>query len=153
MPQIELEIHGFLHHILHPSSQFSSLRVKRSHSLFVGSGGFDVTLVQFGYVCQTLQMGSHLPIPNIKSTHNSKKKDKDRHKKTQELTEATPWRDRAKASSIGMAPDILRSESLRMDEIAPVASSALESMEFPSPSASGRFLPKSSAIEGGGSAL
>ena len=40
-----------------------------------------------------------------------------------------------------------------MDEIAPVASSALESKESSSPSASGRFLPKSSAIAGGGSAL
>ena len=39
-----------------------------------------------------------------------------------------------------------------MDEIAPAASSTLESKEFSSPSALGRFLPKSSAIEGGGSA-
>ena len=40
-----------------------------------------------------------------------------------------------------------------MDKIAPAASSILESKESSSPSASGRFLPKSSAIEGGGSAL
>ena len=65
----------------------------------------------------------------------------------------TPWRDKAKASSTGKAPDLLRSESLRMDEIASVACSTLESKESSSPSASGRFLPKSSAIEGGGSAL
>ena len=67
--------------------------------------------------------------------------------------EVTPWRDRAKASSTGKAPDLLRSESLRMDEIEPVVSSALESKESPSPSASRRFLPKSSSIEGGGSTL
>ena len=40
-----------------------------------------------------------------------------------------------------------------MDEIAPAASSALESKESSSLSALERFLPKSSAIEGGGSAL
>ena len=40
-----------------------------------------------------------------------------------------------------------------MDEIAPAASSALESKESSSPLASGRFLPKYSAIEGGGSTL
>ena len=40
-----------------------------------------------------------------------------------------------------------------MDEIAPATSSTLESKESPSPSASGSFLPKSSAIEGGGSTL
>ena len=40
-----------------------------------------------------------------------------------------------------------------MDEIAPAASSGLESKESSSPLASGRFLPKSSAVEGGGSAL
>ena len=40
-----------------------------------------------------------------------------------------------------------------MDEIAPAASSALESKESSSPSASRRFLPKSSAIAGGGSTL
>ena len=40
-----------------------------------------------------------------------------------------------------------------MDETAPAASSALESKESPSPSASKRFLPNSSALEGGGSAL
>ena len=65
----------------------------------------------------------------------------------------TPWRDRARASSTGRAPDLLRSESLRMDEITPAASSALESKESPYPQASGRFLPKSSTIEGGGSAF
>ena len=62
----------------------------------------------------------------------------------------TPWRDRAKTSSTGMAPDLLRLESLRMDEITPAASSALESKESSSPSALGRFLPKSFAIEEGG---
>ena len=40
-----------------------------------------------------------------------------------------------------------------MDEIAPAASSALESKESSSPSAPIRSLPKSSGIEGGGSAL
>ena len=40
-----------------------------------------------------------------------------------------------------------------MDETAPAASSTLESKESPSPSASKRFLPDSSAFEGGGSAL
>ena len=40
-----------------------------------------------------------------------------------------------------------------MDEIASGASSALESKESSSPSALGRFLPKSSAIEWGGSVL
>ena len=40
-----------------------------------------------------------------------------------------------------------------MDEIALTASSALESKESSSPSASGRFLPKSFAIAEGGSAL
>ena len=52
-----------------------------------------------------------------------------------------------------MAPDILRSESLRMDETAPAESSALKSKELPSPSASGRFLLNSSALEEEGSAL
>ena len=40
-----------------------------------------------------------------------------------------------------------------MDEIAPAASSSLESMESSSPKALRRSLPKSSGIEGGGSAL
>ena len=40
-----------------------------------------------------------------------------------------------------------------MDEITPAASSALESKESPSPSASGHFLPKSSPVEGGGLTL
>ena len=40
-----------------------------------------------------------------------------------------------------------------MDEIAPAASSTLESKESSSPSAPRRSLPKSSGIEGGGSAL
>ena len=40
-----------------------------------------------------------------------------------------------------------------MDEIAPAASSALESKESSSPSAPRRFLLKSSGIEGGGSVL
>ena len=62
-------------------------------------------------------------------------------------------RDRDRASSTGRAPNLLRSESLRMDETAPVASSALKSKESPSPSASGRFLLNSSALEAGGSAL
>ena len=62
-------------------------------------------------------------------------------------------RDRARASSTSRAPDLLRSESLRTDEIAPAASSALKSKESPSPSASGRFLLNSSALDGGGSAL
>ena len=65
----------------------------------------------------------------------------------------TPWRDRAKASSTGRAPDLLRSESLRMDETAPAASSALRSKESPSPSASEPFLFNSSALEEGGSTL
>ena len=54
---------------------------------------------------------------------------------------------------MGRAPDLLRSEFLSMDEIAPAASSALKSKESPSPSASERFLPNFSALEGGGSAL
>ena len=61
--------------------------------------------------------------------------------------------DRDKASSIGRASDLLRSESLRIYEIAPAASSALESKESLSLSASRRSLPKSSSNEGGGSAL
>ena len=40
-----------------------------------------------------------------------------------------------------------------MDETAPAASSTLESKESPSPSASKRFLPDSSAFEGEGSTL
>ena len=62
--------------------------------------------------------------------------------------EATPWRDRAKASSTGNAFDISRSESLRMDETAPAASSALRSKESPSLSIfdSGSFLFNSSAL-------
>ena len=64
-----------------------------------------------------------------------------------------PWINRAKASSTGRASDLLRIESLRMDEIAPAGSSALESKESSSPPASRRSLPKSSAIEGGGSTL
>ena len=61
-----------------------------------------------------------------------------------ELIEETPWRDRAKASSTGSAPDLLRSESLRMDETAPAASSALRSKESPSPPVSEPFLFNSS---------
>ena len=40
-----------------------------------------------------------------------------------------------------------------MDETAPAVSSALRSKESPSPSASKRFLPNSSALQRGGSAL
>ena len=40
-----------------------------------------------------------------------------------------------------------------MDEIAPAASSALKSKESPSPLASKCFLPNSSSLQGGGSAL
>ena len=58
---------------------------------------------------------------------------------------ATPWRDRAKASSMGRAPDLLRSESLRMDETG--------SKESQSPSAFEPFLFNSSALEEGGSTL
>ena len=76
-----------------------------------------------------------------------------RHGKIRELTEATPWRDRAKASSTGREPGLLRSESLRMDETAPAASSALKSKESPSLPASGPFVFNSSALEEGGSTL
>ena len=65
----------------------------------------------------------------------------------------TPWSDRAKASSTSRASDLLRSESLRMNESVPTASSALESKESSSPSASRHSLPKSLGIEGGCSAL
>ena len=51
----------------------------------------------------------------------------------------TPWRDRAKASSTGSTLDLLRSESLRMDETAPAVSSELRSKESPSPSVSESF--------------
>ena len=54
---------------------------------------------------------------------------------------------------MGRAPDLLRLESLRMDEAAPAASSTLKSKESPSPSASERFLPNFSALEGGCSVL
>ena len=65
--------------------------------------------------------------------------------------DATPWRDRAKASSTGSAFDLSRSESLRMDETAPVVSSALRSKESPSPPIfdSGSFLFNSSALREG----
>ena len=62
-------------------------------------------------------------------------------------------RDRAKASSTGRAPDLLRSEYLRMDKTAATASSALRSKKSPSPSASEPFLFDSSALEEGGSTL
>ena len=68
-------------------------------------------------------------------------------------TEATPWRDRVKASSTGRTPDLLRSDSLRMDETTPAASSTLKSKESPSPSASGLFPLNSSALDEGGAAL
>ena len=83
----------------------------------------------------------------------TRNQDQGKQIRTRELKEATPWRDRAKDSSTGRAPDLLRSESLRMDEIVPAAGSALESKEPSSPLALGRFLPKSSAIAGGGSVL
>ena len=72
-----------------------------------------------------------------------------------ELTEATPWSDRAKASSTGSAFDLSRSESLRMDETALAVSSALRSKEFPSSPIfdSGSFLLNSYALRGGDLAL
>ena len=74
-----------------------------------------------------------------------------RYNKVWEFTEATPWRDRAKASSTGSALDLLRSESLRMDETAPAVSSALRSKESPYPLISdfGSFLLNSSALQDG----
>ena len=65
--------------------------------------------------------------------------------------EATPWSDRAKASSTGSAFDLSRSKSLRMDETAPAASSALRSKESPSLPIfySGAFLFNSSTLRGG----
>ena len=51
------------------------------------------------------------------------------------------------------APDLLRSESLRMDQTAPAASSALKSKESSSPSVSEPFLFNSSALEEGGLTL
>ena len=54
---------------------------------------------------------------------------------------------------MGRAPDLLRSESLRMDETVPAASSALRSKESPSPSVSEPFLFNSSALEEGGLTL
>ena len=64
---------------------------------------------------------------------------------------ATPCRDMARASSTGSTFDHLRSESLRMDETAPVASSALRSRESPSPTLfdSGSFLSDSFALREG----
>ena len=62
-------------------------------------------------------------------------------------------RDRDKASSTGSAPDLLRSKSLRMDETAPAASSALRSKESPSPSVLEPFLFNSSSFEEGGLTL
>ena len=111
-----------------------------------------MTLVQLGPFFQTLHMGSHLSIPN-KSQHTTQTQDKCRQNKTRELTEVTPWRDRAKASITGRAPDLLRSKSRKMDETVPAVSSALRTKESPSPSTSGHFLPNSSALKGGGSAL
>ena len=54
---------------------------------------------------------------------------------------------------MGRAPDLLRSESLRMDETAPAASSELRSKESPSPTVSEPFLFNSSALEEGGLTL
>ena len=54
---------------------------------------------------------------------------------------------------MGRTPNLLRSESLRMDETAPATSLALKRKESSSPSASKRFLPNSSALQGGGSTL
>ena len=69
------------------------------------------------------------------------------------LTEMTPWSDRVRASSTDRASIFLRSESLRMDETAPAASSAFDSSESSSPSAPKRSLLTSSGIEGGSSVL
>ena len=101
-------------------------------------------------------MSSHLPYPTqdqYPTLDQHPTQVEIRHDKIWELTEATPWRDRAKASSTGSMPDLLRSESLRMDETAPAASSALRSKESPSPPVSEPFLFNSSALEEGGLTL
>ena len=58
--------------------------------------------------------------------------------------------DKAKASSMGSTLDLLRSESLRMDETAPAASLALRSKELLSQPVSESFLFNSSALREGG---
>ena len=101
-------------------------------------------------------MSSHLPHPT-QDQHLTQDQHPTqvgiRHDKIWELTEATPWRDRSKASSIGSEPDLLRSECLRMDETAPAASSALRSKESPSSPVSEPFLFNSSDLEEGGLTL
>ena len=76
-----------------------------------------------------------------------------RHDKIWELIEATPWRDRAKASSMINALNLLRSESLRMDDTAPTTSSALRIKESPSPPVSESFPFNSSTLVEGGLTL
>ena len=101
-------------------------------------------------------MGSHLPHPtqNQYPTQDQHSTEIEiGHDKIWELTEATPWRDRAKASSTGSTLDLLWSESLRMDETAPATSSALRSKESPSPPVSESFLFNSSALGEGGLTL
>ena len=95
-------------------------------------------------------MGSHLPHPTQNqcptqgqhSTQNEIRKDK-----IWELIDATPWRDRAKASSTGSTLNLLRSTSLRMDETVPAANSTSRSKESPSPPLSESFFFNSSAFE------
>ena len=112
-----------------------------------------MALIRSGPLSQTLQVSSHLPMLNLKSIATQTQEKKTKRNETPELTEATPWRDRAKASSTERAPDLLRSDSLRMDKIAPAASSALESKESPSSSTPGLFPLNSSALDEGGAAL
>ena len=76
-----------------------------------------------------------------------------RHEKIWELAKATPLMDIAKASSIGSEPDLLRLESLRMEETAPAASSTLRSKDSPSRPVSEPFLFNSSNVKEGGLTL
>ena len=101
-------------------------------------------------------MSSHLPHPMLnqcptQDQHSAP--NKIRHDKIWELIEATPWRERAKASSTGSTLDLLRSESLRMDETTPTASSTLGRKESPSPPVSESVIFNPSALGEGGPTL
>ena len=97
-------------------------------------------------------MGSHLPHPTqnqCPTQGQPSTQNEIRYDKIWELTEATPWRDRAKASSTGSALDLLRSASLRMDETTPVVNSTSRSKESTSPPLSKSFFFNSYAFEEG----
>ena len=64
-------------------------------------------------------------------------------------TVATPWSEKARASLTDMASALLRSESRRMEDTAPTASSVLVSSEASSSSVPKQSLPLSSGVVGG----